>query len=81
MANTVRLSINVPQEEHMYLKLAATKLGLSMKEFIIKTMNKEIDELEDKWLSEEASVILKEIDEGKRKTISQEEFDRRMKNV
>lgn len=81
MANTVRLSMDIPQEDHMYLKLASTKLGLSIKEFVLRTMNKEIDNLEDDWLSEEAAVIIKEIDEGKRKTISWDEMEKRLANV
>lgn len=47
-----RLSFDMSAEDHKYLKMCCAKLGISLKEFIIKAINEKVDEHEDIWFSE-----------------------------
>ena len=48
----VRLSIEIPESEHKYLKMCCTKLGISMKEFVLKATIERVDLHEDDWMIE-----------------------------
>lgn len=74
MNKTKRLTIDFPAEEHMYLKLASTKLGMSMKEFIVKHTIKAIEDLEDDLLAEKARKISAQIESGEIETVSWDEI-------
>lgn len=74
MKEKSRLTIDMTPDEHMYLKLAATKKGVTMREFVLSATLKEIDELEDQILGERADKIWEDIKSGKEKTIPWEEM-------
>jgi hypothetical protein len=45
-----RLSFDMSVEDHKYLKMCCAKLGVSIKEFIIKATNEKVEAYEDEWL-------------------------------
>lgn len=45
-----RLSFDMSVEDHKYLKMCCAKLGVSLKEFIIKSINEAVYAQEDEWL-------------------------------
>lgn len=47
---TQRLSFDIDQEEHKYLKMCCAKLGVSIKDFLTNAMNEKIESYEDEWL-------------------------------
>lgn len=52
-----RLTIDMTAEEHMYLKLAATQKGVSMKDFILSNVKKAIDASENNVLQAECDEV------------------------
>ena len=46
----VRLSIEMTESEHKYLKMCCLKLGVSMKDFVINSTIDRVDLEEDKWM-------------------------------
>ena len=36
--STIRLSLDIPTEQHVHLKLIATKKGISMREYILEAL-------------------------------------------
>lgn len=69
MKDQARLTIDMSPEEHMYLKLASAKIGISMRELVLSATFKALLDLEDPWLAEQASKTLERIEAGKEKTI------------
>jgi hypothetical protein len=45
-----RLSFDMEVEDHKYLKMCCAKLGISIKDFIIKATNEKVESYEDEWL-------------------------------
>jgi len=78
MKNKSRLTLDMTQKEHTYLKMISAKLGITMKEFILTAAFKQMEEIEDEWLSDKARKVLKDIDSGKEKTISWNEMKKRI---
>ena len=64
--NTQRLSFDMPSEEHKYLKMCCAKLGISIKDFIIKATIEKVEAYEDEWWLEkhETQQMLKDYEEG-----------------
>ena len=50
-----RLTLDMSSDEHMYLKMACAKLGVSMREFLLYSAFEKMEEIEDEWLAEKAS--------------------------
>lgn len=48
----IRMSIDIPESEHKYLKMCCAKIGLSIKEFVSKAAIEKVDAWEDKWMLE-----------------------------
>ena len=63
-----RLTVDISQKEHKYLKMASAKLGVSMKEFVLSATLKKMEELEDEWLVKQAEETLRRIKSGEEKT-------------
>ena len=76
----VRLSIMMDENEHKYLKMCCAKLGVSIKDFVVKSVTEQVYAQEDIWWleSEETKALLKNIEEGKVEWIS---FDDAMKEL
>lgn len=50
MQQQQRLSFDMSVEDHKYLKMCCAKLGISIKEFIIRATNEKVGAYEDEWL-------------------------------
>jgi len=64
-----RLTVDMSPEQHMYIKMACAKLGITMREFLLESAFKRIEKIEDRWLVARARETLREIDSGIEKTI------------
>ncbi|EQM62555.1 hypothetical protein H359_0755 [Chlamydia ibidis 10-1398/6] len=73
MKDRSRLTVDMSPDEHLCIKLASAKLGVTMREFILTTVFERLEELEDRWLADKATKILEDIRSGKEKTISWDE--------
>jgi len=78
MKDKARLTLDMSSQEHMYLKMACAKLGVTMKEFLLLAAFERIEEIEDEWLAERARETLANIQSGKEKTISWKEMKKRI---
>lgn len=52
MKDKSRLTVDMTPEEHMYLKMASAKLGISMREFLLLAAFERMEEIEDEWLAQ-----------------------------
>ncbi len=78
MKGKARLTVDMSPDEHMYLKMACAKLGVSMREFLVQSAFKQIEDMEDEWFAKKARGVLKDISSGKEKTISWEKMKKRI---
>ena len=78
MKDKSRLTLDMTQDEHMYLKMASAKLGISMREFLLLAAFERMEEIEDEWLAARARETLENIQAGKEKTISWSEMKKRI---
>ena len=74
-----RLTIDMPSNMHIFFKMLTAELGVSMKQYFIEAALKSAEEIEDQYLAKKAQMILKDIKEGKEKTISWKEMRKRVK--
>jgi len=79
MKDKSRLTVDMSSDEHMYLKMACAKLGVTMREFMLKSAFERVEALEDEWLAEKARETLQNIESGKEKTISFRTMKKRLK--
>lgn len=49
---THRISIDIDEDEHKYLKMCCAKLGITIKQFVISATIDKVDAYEDKWMLE-----------------------------
>jgi hypothetical protein len=68
MKDTARLTVDMTSNEHMYLKMACAKLGITMREFMLLATFEKMEEIEDEWLAEKANETLKRLAAGEEKT-------------
>lgn len=78
MREKSRLTVDMSSDEHMYLKMACAKLGISMREFLLRSAFEKIEDIEDEWLADKARETIDNIKSGKEKTISWESMKRRI---
>ncbi len=78
MKEKSRLTVDMSPDEHMYLKMACAKLGISMKEFILHSAFEKMNDIEDEWLADRARETLNNINSGKEKAISWDEMKKRL---
>lgn len=66
--NTVRLSFDVPEDEHTHLKTGCAQLKISMKEFLHENLLKGLKELDEMRLQERLKKSIQQSKEGKVKS-------------
>ncbi|MBA3603720.1 MAG: hypothetical protein H0W50_08790 [Parachlamydiaceae bacterium] len=49
---THRISIDIEEAEHKYLKMCCAKLGMTIKQFVTSAAIERVDNWEDKWMLE-----------------------------
>lgn len=72
MANPLkaRLTVDMDSNEHVYLKMACAKLGVTMRQFMLLATFEKMEKIEDDWLAEKACQTLKRLESGEEKTAS-----------
>jgi hypothetical protein len=78
MKEKSRLTLDMSHDEHVYLKMACAKLGVTMREFLLHSAFEKMQEVEDEWLAEKARETLENIHSGKEKTIPWDEMKKRI---
>ncbi len=78
MKDKSRLTVDMTPEEHMYLKMASAKLGISMREFLLLAAFERMEEIEDEWLAQRARETLENIQSGREQAISWSEMKKRI---
>lgn len=78
MREKSRLTVDMSPDEHMYLKMACAKMGVTMKEFLLRSAFEKMEDIEDEWLAEKARETLDNINSGKEKTVSWDEAKKRI---
>ena len=78
MREKSRLTVDMSHNEHMYIKMACAKLGVSMREFLLRSAFEKIEGIEDEWLADQAKKTLDDIKSGREKTISWDEMKKRI---
>lgn len=61
MADYARLTIDMTPEQHTFLKMASTQLGISMRKFMLLSAFHMMKELDDPWLAEKAKETINQI--------------------
>ena len=49
---THRISVDIDEEDHKYLKMCCLKLGVTIKDFVLGCTLDKVDSCEDKWMLE-----------------------------
>lgn len=78
MREKSRLTVDMSHNEHMYLKMACAKLGVSMRDFLLHASFEKMEDIEDEWLAGKARETLDNINLGKEKTIPWNEMKKRI---
>ncbi len=78
MKKQSRVTLDMTPEDHMCLKIACAKQGVSMREFLLLAAFERIEEIEDEWLAERARETLANIKSGKEKAIPWNEMKKRI---
>lgn len=65
-----RLVLDMSSDEHAYLKMACSKLGMTMQEFVLLAVFEKMEKIEDDWLAKKAHQTLKRIESAKEKISS-----------
>lgn len=78
MKEKSRLTVDMSTNEHMYLKMACAKLGVSMREFLLYSAFEKMEKIEDDWLAERAREVIADIEAGREKAISWKEMKNRI---
>ena len=76
MKNAVRLSFEVPVEEHIFIKMECARARISMKDFLHAVVHAGIQQLRDKHLTERLKKSIKQAKEGKVTTMSLSELEK-----
>lgn len=79
MKKQTRLTVDMTPEEHMYLKMASAKIGISMREMMLSAVFKALQDIEDEWLAAKARETLQRIQSGEETTTSWETAKKQLK--
>ena len=74
MKERSRFTVDMSSDEYMYLKMICEKLAVDVNEFVLNCVSEKIEEIEDEWLAEKASEILKDVESGKEEVVSWEKM-------
>lgn len=76
MKNTVRLSLDIPENEHMALKMACVQAKLSIKDFVHAMILKGIEEFKNDKIKKRLKESIRQSKKGKARIISSDELDK-----
>lgn len=66
--HTVRLSFDVPEEEHILLKIGCAQMRIAIKDFLHEMMRKGLQDIKEKQLQERLKLSIQQSKEGKVKS-------------
>jgi hypothetical protein len=72
---TVRVSFDVPVEEHIFLKTECAKARIALRDLMQDVFHQTVEQLRKKQLKERLEKGVREAKKGKGRIISQEELD------
>jgi hypothetical protein len=75
MKNMVRLSFDIPENEHMALKMACVRAKISIKDFVHAMILKGIEEFKKDEFKKRLKKSIRQSKEGKARIISLEELE------
>jgi predicted DNA-binding protein len=61
---TVRVTVDIPEDEHFYFKMACARLKTTLKTFLLEAGEKRLEELENEWLAAEVDRVKERITKG-----------------
>ena len=73
-----RLTVDMTPEEHKWLKAACAQGGVSMRDFVLMAVHRQLEEYEDKIDAKEAAETLARVRRGEEPVISWEEMEKRL---
>ncbi len=76
MKETVRLSFNVPAQEHILLKTACVQSREHMKDFLHDLLLLGLEEYQKRKLEESLKESIQQVKDGKTFTVTMEQLDR-----
>lgn len=76
MRNAVRLSLEVPVEDHIFIKIECAKARISMKDFLEALVLEALKELKDKHLMGRLKKSIQQAKDGKVTTMSLSELEK-----
>lgn len=79
--NMVRLSFDIPEDEHTILKTACAHARLAIKDFVHAMILKGIKELKKDEFKKRLKESIQQAKEGKSRVISSGELDKMFKNA
>lgn len=79
--NMVRLSFDIPEDEHTMLKVACAQAKLAIKDFVHAMILKGIHDFKNDEFKKRLKESIKQAKEGKSKVISSSELDEMFKNA
>jgi hypothetical protein len=63
--HTVRISFDVPEDEHVLLKTGCAEMRIAIKDYLHELLRKGLRELQDEKLKENLKLSIKQAKEGK----------------
>lgn len=81
MKDTVRVSFDVPLEEHTFLKMECAKSRIALRDLMKEVFHKTVEDLKKKQLHQMLNQGFQDSYEGKGRIIDQEELDKWAKMV
>ncbi len=66
--HTVRLSFDVPEDEHILLKTSCAQMRIAIKDFLHEMMRKGLQDIKEKQLQERLKLSIQQSKEGKIKS-------------
>lgn len=76
MKNSVRLSFEVPVDEHIFIKMECAKARISMKDFLHAVVLSGLQELKQKHLMENLKKSIQQAKKGKVTTMTLSELEK-----
>lgn len=74
--NMVRLSFDIPEDEHMMLKIACAQSRLAIKDFVHAMILKGIQDFKEDEFKKRLKESIQQSKEGKSRIISSDELDK-----
>lgn len=79
--NMIRLSFDIPEDEHTLLKIACAQAKLAIKDFVHELILRGIQDIKKEEFKKRLKESIQQAKEGKCRAISSDELDEMFKNA